>query len=64
MVVGFREEPKLEGPALCLVVMRGEPQLLGESGGALPAGNMDGIALLVAELEPVTAFKGDPDNAS
>lgn len=63
MVVGFSEEPKLEGPALCLVI-RGEPQLLGESGGALPAGNMDGIELLVAELEPVTAFKEDPDKAS
>jgi hypothetical protein len=43
----LRVEPKLEG-ALCLVV-RGEPQLLGERGGALPAGNIDGI---VAELEP------------
>ena len=64
-VVGFSEEPKLERPvALCLVI-RGEPQLLGESGGAaLPAGNIDGIALLVAELEPDATFKVDPANAS
>lgn len=64
MVVGFSEEPKLERPALCLVI-RGEPQLLGESGGAaLPAGNIDGIELLAAELEPVATFKVDPANAS
>jgi len=47
--------------------MRGEPdELLGESGGAVPAGNMEGKELLEAfglEQFPGT-FKGEPDFAS
>lgn len=61
----FNGEPKLEG-ALCFIV-RGEPQLLGESGGALPAGNMDGNELLVPGPEPDAlpgTFKGAPATAS
>lgn len=61
----LRGEPKLEG-ALCFIV-RGEPQLLGESGGALPAGNMDGKELLVPGPEPDAlpgTFKGAPAIAS
>lgn len=59
----FKGDPNIEGPALGLVV-RGEPdELLGESGGVLPAGNIDGKELLVAtfvlEEVPVT-FKGPP----
>lgn len=47
--------------------MRGEPDvLLGERGGAVPAGNMEGRELLVAfGLEQVPGtFKGFPDFAS
>lgn len=63
----FRGEPKWEGPTLCFI-MRGEPdELLGDSGGALPAGNMDGKALLALacglEEFPCT-FKGPPAFAS
>lgn len=63
----FRGEPKLEGPALCFII-RGEPDvLLGESGGALPAGNIEGKELLVEacglEEFPGT-FKGPPAFAS
>lgn len=47
--------------------MRGEPDvLLGERGGAVPAGNMEGKGLLAAfglEQFPGT-FKGAPDLAS
>lgn len=47
--------------------MRGEPDvLLGERGGAVPAGNMEGKELLAAfglEQFPGT-FKGAPDFAS
>jgi hypothetical protein len=47
--------------------MRGEPdELLGESGGAVPAGNMEGKVLVAAfglEQLPGT-FKGAPDLAS
>lgn len=53
----------MDGPTRCLT-KRGEPdELLGESGGALPAGNMEGNELLEAafglEDVPVT-FKGTP----
>lgn len=42
----FSGEPKFEGPGLCFII-RGEPDvLLGESGGALPAGNKDGNGLV------------------
>lgn len=61
----FSGEPKLEG-ALCFTD-RGEPQLLGESGGALPAGNIDGKELLVPGPEPdalPVTFKGAPAIAS
>ena len=62
----FKGEPKLEGPALCFTT-RGEPDvLLGERGGAVPAGNMEGNELLEAfglEQFPGT-FKGAPDFAS
>lgn len=47
--------------------MRGEPdELLGERGGAVPAGNMEGKELLAAfglEQLPGT-FRGTPDLAS
>lgn len=44
----FKGELKLEGPTLCFT-MRGEPDvLLGERGGAVPAGNMEGNVPLVA----------------
>lgn len=62
----FRGELKLEGPTLCFT-MRGEPDvLLGERGGAVPAGNMEGKELFAAfglEQLPGT-FKGPPDFAS
>jgi len=62
----FKGEPKLEGPTLCFT-MRGEPdELLGERGGAVPAGNMEGKELLEEfglEQFPGT-FKGAPDFAS
>lgn len=61
----FKGEPKLEKPTLCFR-MRGEPDVLGERGGAVPAGNMKGAELLVAfglEQFPGT-FKGTPDFAS
>lgn len=45
-VINLRGERREEGLVLCFD-MRGEPdELLGESGGALPAGNMEGNALL------------------
>lgn len=63
----FKGEPKLEGPTLCFVI-RGEPEeLLGESGGALPAGNMEGnefVAVAPALEEFPEAFKGAPAFAS
>lgn len=59
----FSGEPKLEGPTLCFIV-RGEPQLLGESGGALPAGNIDGKELLVPGDAVPGTFKGAPAIAS
>lgn len=44
-LTNFNGEPKEEGPVFCLD-MRGEPdELLGESGGALPAGNKEGNEL-------------------
>lgn len=59
----FKGDPNIEGPALGLVV-RGEPdELLGESGGVLPAGNIDGKELLVATFvleEAPVALKGPP----
>ena len=67
-LTNFRGELKVEGPTLCFIT-RGEPEvlLLGDSGGALPAGNMEGNELLaaafVAEEFPGT-FKGTPAFAS
>lgn len=54
----FNGEPSTDGPALCFVI-RGEPddELLGESGGALPAGNMEGIGL----PEEAFGLETDPD---
>lgn len=62
-LTNFKGEPKTEGPALCFTI-RGEPdELLGESGGALPAGNMEGNELVEAafglEHDPDT-FRGTP----
>ena len=63
----FRGEPKFEGPTLCFVT-RGEPvELRGERGGVLPAGNIDGKELPVAEFaldEFPEIFKGAPVLAS
>lgn len=58
----FKADPNIDGPALGLVV-RGEPdELLGESGGVLPAGNIDGKELLVATfvLEEVPVTFNEP----
>lgn len=63
----FRGEPKLEGPALCFII-RGDPDvLLGERGGVLPPGNMEGKELLVVVFalgEFPETFKGTPAFAS
>lgn len=62
----FKGEVKLEGGSLCLE-MRGEvEELLGERGGALPAGNMEDKGLLPPfglEQLPGT-FRATPDFAS
>lgn len=59
----FRGEPKTEGPAgLCFMTL-GEPdELLGESGGVLAAGNIEGNELLVAAfvLDDVPATFNGP----
>jgi hypothetical protein len=49
-LTNFNGEPKDDGPAPDpRLITRGEPEvLLGESGGALPAGNIDGRELLEA----------------
>uniref|UniRef100_A0A2P2LTU9 Calcium ion binding protein n=1 Tax=Rhizophora mucronata TaxID=61149 RepID=A0A2P2LTU9_RHIMU len=56
-----------EGPVFCLNV-RGEPvELLGDSGGALPAGNMEGkelLPLFVALSDVPSTLVGLPDFAS
>lgn len=59
----FSGEPNTEGPALCFTI-RGDPdELLGESGGVLPAENMEGMefdeAAFGLEHVPET-FKGTP----
>ena len=63
----FNGEPKDDGPVLCFAV-RGDPDMLrGESGGVLPAGNIDGNALLdetFVLLEFARAFNGVPFFAS
>lgn len=62
-LTNFRGEPRVDGPNLCFTT-RGEPdELLGESGGALPAGNIEGNELLEAAwgLEDVPLiFKETP----
>lgn len=66
-LTNFRGEPNEEGLALCFTV-RGEPdELRGESGGVLPAGNMEGIELIAIAFVPVefpSALKGTPAFAS
>lgn len=66
-LISFKGEPKLDGPALCFIT-RGEPDvLLGDKGGALPAGNIDGnelIALACGLDEFPGTFKGPPALAS
>lgn len=62
-LTNFRGEPNADGPALCFIIL-GEPdELLGESGGVLPAGNIEGNelpdALFVLEDIP-PAFIGPP----
>lgn len=63
----FKGEPNAERAGLCFII-RGEPDvLLGESGGVLLAGNMEGKELLEAAftlLEFPRAFKGVPAFAS
>lgn len=51
----FRGEPKDEGPApKTRFINRGDPVLLlGDSGGALPAGNMEGNELPAVAFAPV-----------
>lgn len=50
-LTNFRGEPKEEGLTLCFTV-RGEPEeLLGESGGALPAAKIEGNGLLPIAFE-------------
>lgn len=49
-LTNFNGEPREEGLFFCLD-MRGEPDaLLGENGGALPTGNMEGNELTTAVL--------------
>lgn len=59
----FSGELRADGPTLCFM-NRGEPdKLLGESGGVLPAGNIEGKELLVTAcvLDDVPeTFKGPP----
>ena len=65
-LINLRGEPR-EGLVLCFD-MRGEPdELLGESGGALPAGNMEGNEVLPAAFalkEFARALKEAPSFAS
>lgn len=65
----FRGDPKDEGPKLLpRFTKRGDPEvLLGDSGGAPPAGNMEGNGLLPEAfvlLELPEAFNGAPVFAS
>lgn len=65
-LTNFSGEPNEEGLALCFVV-RGEPdELRGESGGVLPAENMEGNELLATAFVLVfpSALKGTPAFAS
>lgn len=66
-IISLRGEPREEGLLLCFD-MRGEPdELLGESGGALPAGNMEGSEVLPAAFalkEFARALKEAPSFAS
>lgn len=60
-LTNLRGEPKEDGPTPRRFVMRGEPdELLGESGGALPAGNMEGNEL----FEPAVELQELPDTLS
>ena len=69
-LTNFSGEPKGEGPAAELLrfIKRGDPDvLLGERGGTLPAGNMEGSELLAAAIavpELPATFKGEPAFAS
>lgn len=66
-VTNFRGEPSEEGLVLCFDT-RGEPdELLGESGGVVAAGNIEGNILLPATLtlfEFPRALNGVPALAS
>ena len=66
-LTNFKGEPNEEGLVLCFVV-RGEPdELRGESGGVLPAGNMDGNELFAkafVHVEFPSAPNGTPAFAS
>lgn len=51
-LTNFNGEPKEEGPVPIRFITRGEPEeLLGDSGGVPPAGNMEGKELLAAAFE-------------
>lgn len=67
-LTNFSGEPKDEGPTPPRFMTRGDPELLlGESGGALPAGNIEGNALVAVAfplLELPGVFKGTPAFAS
>nr|CAN63015.1 hypothetical protein VITISV_017408 [Vitis vinifera] len=66
-VTNFSGEPSEEGLVLCFETRGEEDALLGEMGGALPAGNREGNGLFAAEfaLEQFTeALKEAPAFAS
>ena len=53
-LTNFKGEPNVEGPSPPRFTTRGDPELLlGESGGALPAGNIEGNGPLVAAFPPL-----------
>lgn len=66
-VTNFSGEPSDEGLVLCFETRGEEDALLGEIGGALPAGNSEGNGLCIAafKLDQLTeALKEAPDFAS
>lgn len=53
-LINFSGEPKFDGVVLVLFIERGDPDvLLGERGGALPTGNIEGKELNMVAFEPL-----------
>lgn len=68
-LTNFNGDPRDDGPATePRLKKRGDPELLlGDRGGALPAGNIEGNALLVARFVPpemLGTLNGSPSFAS